>query len=83
MHQPPVLGMASTVHLLQATDDDANLHSVLGPIARALLFLLLAPLALWIWLQNRQEHAYLWLFFVLLCYVVIGAQRYLRLFLRC
>ena len=83
MHQPPVLGMASTVHLLQATDDDANLHSDLGPIARALLFLLLAPLALWIWLQNRQEHAYLWLFFVLLCYVVIGAQRYLRLFLRC
>jgi hypothetical protein len=80
MHQPPVLGMASTVHLLQATDDDANLHSDLGPIARALLFLLLAPLALWIWLQNRQEHAYLWLFFVLLCYVVIGAQTILAAF---
>jgi hypothetical protein len=80
MHQPPVLGLASTVHLLQATDDDANLHSILGAIARALLFLLLAPLALWIWLQNRQEHAYLWLFLVLLCYVVIGAATMLSAF---
>ena len=80
MHQPPVLGMASTVHLLQATDDDANLHSVLGAIARALLFLLLAPLALWIWLQNRQERAYLWLFVVLLCYVVSGAVTMLSAF---
>jgi hypothetical protein len=74
MHQPPVLGLASTVHLLQATDDDANLHSTLGAIARTLLFLLLAPLALWIWLQNRQEHAYLWLFLLLLFYVLSGAE---------
>jgi MFS family permease len=80
MHQPPVLGLASTVHLLQATDDDANLHSTLGAMARALLFLLLAPLALWIWLQNRQERAYLWLFLVVLCYVVIGAETMLGAF---
>jgi Stage II sporulation protein E (SpoIIE) len=73
MHQPPVLGLASTVHLLQATDDDANLHANLGTMARTLLFLLLAPLALWIWLQNRQERAYLWLFLVLLAYVLFGA----------
>jgi Stage II sporulation protein E (SpoIIE) len=77
MHQPPVLGLVSTVHLLQASDDDANLHASLGSIARTLLFLLLAPLALWAWLENRQEHAYLWLFLTLLGYVGIGVSQVL------
>jgi hypothetical protein len=65
MHQPPALGLASTVRLLQAADDDANLHYYFGLILQSLVFLALAPLALWAWLKNRQERSYLWLFFAL------------------
>jgi hypothetical protein len=67
MHQPPVLGMVSTVHLLQHADDDADRHYYVSVFIQALLFLLVMPLALWAWLQNRQERAYLWLFLVLAC----------------
>jgi hypothetical protein len=67
MHQPPALGLASTVHLLQTADDDANQHFYFGVILQSLLSLLVIPLALWAWLQNRQERAYLWLSLVLAC----------------
>lgn len=70
MHEPPAIGLASTIHLLQAADDDANLHFYLGTLFQYSLFLLLAPLALWAWLKNRQDRAYLWLFFALLFSVV-------------
>jgi Stage II sporulation protein E (SpoIIE) len=66
MHQPPAIGLASTIHLLQASDDDANLHFYLGTLFQSLLFILLAPLALWAWLKNRQDRAYFWLFLALL-----------------
>lgn len=66
MHEPPVLGLASTIHLLQRADDDANLHFYLGSILQAILFLLLAPLALWAWLKNRRERTFLWLFLALI-----------------
>jgi hypothetical protein len=67
MHQPPALGLASTVHLLQSVDDDANQHFYFGVILQSLLSLLVIPLALWAWLQNQQERTYLWLFLVLAC----------------
>jgi hypothetical protein len=67
MHQPPALGLASTMHLLQTADDDANQHFYFGLILQSLLSLLVIPLALWAWLQNRQERTYLWLFLVLSC----------------
>jgi hypothetical protein len=67
MHQPPVFGLASTVRLLQHADDDADKHYYFGAIIQALLFLLVMPLPLWAWLQNRQERTYLWLFLVLAC----------------
>ncbi|HEX4582584.1 MAG TPA: PP2C family protein-serine/threonine phosphatase [Acidobacteriaceae bacterium] len=70
MHGPPALGLASTVHLLQAADDDANLHGFFGGLLRAFLFLLIAPLALWAWLRNRQERMYLWLFLALACTIL-------------
>lgn len=65
MHQPPVLGLASTIKMLQREDDDANLHYYLGSILQAILFLLLAPLALWAWLKNRRDRTFLWLFLAL------------------
>jgi hypothetical protein len=70
LHGPPVLGLASTVQLLQAAETNANLHVLFGTLLRALLFLLAAPLALWAWLYNRQEHAWLWLFLALVWVVI-------------
>ncbi|MGC2162355.1 MAG: SpoIIE family protein phosphatase [Silvibacterium sp.] len=65
MHGPPTLGLASTVRLLQAAEDDANLHFYLGTLLQAILFLLVAPLSLWAWFKNRRDRTYLWLFFAL------------------
>jgi hypothetical protein len=73
MHQPPALGLASTIHLLQAAEDDANLHFYLGTLLQAFLFIVVAPLALWAWLKNRQERAWLWLFFAL-AYPLVGTS---------
>jgi hypothetical protein len=70
MHTPPALGLASTVHLLQAADDDANLHGFFGVLLRTFLFLLVAPLALWAWLRDRRERMYLWLFLALACTIL-------------
>ena len=61
MHQAPVLGLASVIHLLQNAEDDANLHFVAGEIVQTLLFALLVPLVLWAWFQRRQDLTYLWL----------------------
>ncbi|MGH9586778.1 MAG: SpoIIE family protein phosphatase [Acidobacteriaceae bacterium] len=66
MHMPPVLGLASTVQLLQHADDDTNLHYYLGAIVQALLFSLLAPVVLWAWFKNRRDPTFLWLFLALM-----------------
>jgi hypothetical protein len=72
MHTPPALGLASTVQLLQAAEDDANLHRYFGTLLRTFLFLLIAPLALWAWLRNRRERMYLWFFLALVCTILVG-----------
>jgi Stage II sporulation protein E (SpoIIE) len=74
MHGPPALGLASTVRLLQAAEDDADLHSAFGRFLRTLVFLLIAPLALWAWLRNRQERMYLWLFLALAGTILFGLE---------
>jgi hypothetical protein len=74
MHAPPALGLASTVHLLQAADEDAQLHALFGSLLRTFLFLLVAPLALWAWLRNRQERMYLWLFLALACTILLSLE---------
>ncbi len=72
MHAPPVLGLASTVHLLQTAEDAANVESFFGPIFQSFLFLLVSPLALWAWLRTQHERAWLWLFLVLACNLLNG-----------
>ncbi|HEY1809409.1 MAG TPA: SpoIIE family protein phosphatase, partial [Acidobacteriaceae bacterium] len=72
MHTPPALGLASTVRLLQAADDDAELHGFFSPLLRLFLFLLVAPLALWGWLRDRRQGMYLWLFLALLCTILVS-----------
>lgn len=77
MHGPPTLGLASTVHLLQAAEDDANLHRWFGTLLRTFILLLIAPLALWAWLRNRRERMYLWFFLALACTILDGLVRVL------
>lgn len=72
LHGPPVWGLATTVQLMQAADRDALLHGQFGTLLRLFLFLLVAPLALWAWLYNRRERAWLWLFFALAWIVIAG-----------
>jgi hypothetical protein len=74
MHGPPALGLPSTVRLLQAAEDDADLHSAFGRFLRTLIFLLIAPLALWGWLRNWQERMYLWLFLALASTILFGLE---------
>jgi hypothetical protein len=70
MHQPPAFGLASTMRLLQQAEEDTNQHYYFGSLLQSLLFVLVAPLLLWAWLQNRQEQTYLWLFLTLVCSVL-------------
>jgi len=72
LHGPPILGLASTVHLLQASDDDVNLHRQFGSLLVDFLYLLVMPLVLWALWYNPQERAWLWLFLALGWSVVIG-----------
>jgi hypothetical protein len=65
MHSPPVLGLASTVHLLQASEDNATLHAQFGSLLRIFLYLLVMPLVLWALWYSPQERAWLWLFLAL------------------
>jgi hypothetical protein len=65
MHQAPVLGPAFTLDLIQSVQNSSIAYSRFGSLLTTLLFLLIAPVALWFWLQNRREHAFLWLFLVM------------------
>jgi hypothetical protein len=72
MHAPPALGPVSTIHLLQAANEDSSQRRFFGTLLVAFLALLVAPLALWTWLRNRSERMYLWLFLALVCNVLFS-----------
>jgi hypothetical protein len=61
MHQPPVIGLASTIHLLHDSVSDADLRSNFGNLLVAFLFLIMVPLAIWAWVLDHREIAWLWL----------------------
>ena len=66
MHEPPIIGLPSTLQLLVAAQNTNFAHRGFGALLCILLFLLLAPAALWAWLENRRELAFLWLFIALI-----------------
>jgi len=63
MHAPPVLGLPLTLRLIASAQKTREAFSRFGQLLATLLFLLLAPGALWAWLQNRRELTFFWLFF--------------------
>jgi Stage II sporulation protein E (SpoIIE) len=72
MHGAPMLGLAPTVHLLQAAGYEASLRSYFSLLLHLLFVLLVLPLALWAWLYNREERAWLWLSLALVWNLVAG-----------
>lgn len=70
MHGPPTLGLAPAVRLLQGWEEDSLFRSMFGGYMEGFLYFLVAPLALWAWLHNRQERAWLWLFLIIAINVV-------------
>jgi len=72
MHAAPALGLASTVQLLQAADEDALVHRNFSQLLRGFLFLLIVPLVLWAWLKSREERAWLWLFLAMSFDIFVG-----------
>lgn len=61
MHESPAIGLASAIGALQALNDDSNLRFYVSTIQEILLFLVVAPLVLWVWLKNRNKREYFWL----------------------
>ena len=61
LRQPPVLGSALTLHLIQTIQNTNLAHSRFGFLLTTLFFLLLAPAAMAAWLLNRRERTFLWL----------------------
>ena len=70
MHGPPLLGLPQTLRVIASGQNTAIAFSCFGQLLTTLLFLLLAPGALWAWLQNRREWTFLWLFVELATSVV-------------
>jgi hypothetical protein len=70
MHQPPVIGLAPAIHLLQRSTRDANLHYDFGHLLVAFLFLIVMPLAIWAWTLDHRELAWLWLLLALTVQIV-------------
>ncbi len=72
MHQAPVIGLANTIELMQASDDDAIFHGyIVSGLLQAILLAVAGFAALWAWLLGRHERAYLWL--VLVSWVMAAA----------
>jgi serine/threonine protein phosphatase PrpC len=65
MHEPPVLGLPLAVQLIQSSQNKTIAFTFFGRLLSLLLFLLMAPAALWAWFSNRRERTFLWLFIAL------------------
>jgi len=80
LHDPPVIGIASTIQLLQHAEKVSSLHARFGDFFLALLTLLVVPLALWALVGNPQERTWLFLALALVVQAVailVGAAAHL------
>ncbi len=66
MHEAPVLGLPLAVQLIQSSQNQTIAFGFFGRLLTLLLFLLIAPGALWAWFRNPRELSFLWLFIALL-----------------
>ncbi|HEX4038623.1 MAG TPA: PP2C family protein-serine/threonine phosphatase [Acidobacteriaceae bacterium] len=66
MHQPPVVALPMIAQLLYQSLSNAVLRTEIADLILLFLYLLAAPLALWAWIENRQERVWLWLLLVLM-----------------
>ncbi len=73
MHSPPVLGLPSSLQLIESAEKTNFANGRFGSLPAVLLFLLLAPAALWFWLQNRRERTFLWLSLALASSILFSA----------
>jgi serine/threonine protein phosphatase PrpC len=62
MRAPPILGQRFVVQLIESAQNTAIAYARFGVLLNTLLFLLLAPASLWLWLENRKELTFFWLF---------------------
>jgi serine/threonine protein phosphatase PrpC len=62
MRDAPILGLPFALQLIESAQDTAIAFGRFGDMLVTFLFLLMAPAALWLWLENRKELAFLWLF---------------------
>jgi len=80
LHGPPVLGLASSVRLMQAAENGALQRRYFSFLLEGGIGLLFAPLALWAWLRNRQAWLYLWLFLYLASLASNGIEALVTIF---
>jgi hypothetical protein len=66
MHEAPLVGLPAAVEYIRAQEVRARLLSLVAGIFVALLMLIAAVGAFWIWLLDRPRTTYLWLLLALL-----------------
>jgi hypothetical protein len=66
LHSAPVVGLAPIIALMQSRNSNVNLHTFLSYLLLAIVLAVAGIAALWIYLIDRKEHAYLWLTLALL-----------------
>ena len=79
MHEPPLLGLPVTVGLIVSTQDTQFAFSRFGQFLAVIFFLVLAPASLWLWIQNRREMAFLWLFISLVATILYDVLDWIAL----
>jgi len=73
MRSPPLLGLPIAVGLIQSSQSTHIAFGRFGRLLALLLYLLMAPAALWAWFENRREVTFLWLFVSLVTTVFYNA----------
>ncbi|HWU39493.1 MAG TPA: hypothetical protein VN203_17735, partial [Candidatus Acidoferrum sp.] len=66
LHNPPIIGLPSTIDLLHQSTETTIRQYVTGNLVTALIFFLAVPLPLWAWISHRHDRTWLLLFFAVI-----------------